>query len=188
MMLFMFYAVAVWYGAVRWRRTWLGFAWVSVGVVGVLALIQFHKLLNAWTSYDIYLPVLQFLLWGYVALVGSVGYFCAVIPQSRGPWCCTKCGYDLTGVPGFGDVCPECGSAFSRETAYAAERRARSLVRSPVPEGSTRAPRDMASVLGHTSLGHTSAGHGDSPAQHAPKAAHQQDQRRDAQHQAPSKG
>ena len=154
MLIFMFYAVAVWYGAVRWRRTWLGFIWVTAGVLGVFGVIQFHRLLNTWTSYDIYLPVLQTLLWGYVALVGMVGYFVACIPQARAPWCCVKCGYDLTGVPGFGERCPECGHEFDRDTAYAAERRARSIVSAPIPSAPARPPRNMASVLDHTSLRH----------------------------------
>ena len=183
MMLFMFYAVAVWYGAVRWRRSWLGFSWVSMGVLGVLMVIQFHKLLNAWTSYDIYLPVLQFLLWGYVLLVASVGYFIASIPQARGAWCCRRCGYDLTGVPGFSDVCPECGMEFSSETAYAAERRVRSITPAPRPERASRAPRDMASVLGHTSLSAGSSASHDSP-----NPADKQDAHGHAQHQAPPQG
>ena len=179
----MFYAVAVWYGAVRWRRSWLGFVWVTCGVLGVLGVIQVHKLLNAWTSYDIYLPVLQTLLWGYISLVASVGYFIACIPHARAPWCCTKCGYDLTGVPGFGDRCPECGHEFDAETAYAAERRSRSLVRAPVTHGPARAPRDMARVLGHTSL---SQEH--STTNKPPRAAGKQDQKRHAQHESPSQG
>ena len=170
MMLFMFYAVAVWYGAVRWRRSWLGFIWVSLGCLGVLALIQFHKLLNLWTSYDIYLPVLQTLLWGYISLVASVGYFIASIPKAIQPWCCRKCRYDLTGVPGFSDVCPECGTAFSPETAYAAERRAKSIAEAPRPQRQARKPRDMAEVLGHTSLSH-----GHSAANQPPQAAQHQD-------------
>lgn len=181
----MFYAVAVWYGAVRWRRTWQGFIWVTCGVLGVLGVIQFHKLLNLWTSYDIYLPVLQTLLWGYISLVAMVGYFIACIPQARAPWCCTKCGYDLTGVPGFGECCPECGQEFSTETAYAAERRARSIVRAPVASGPARAPRDMSSVLGNTSLSREASRVEGSPADQPPRATTGKDQYRHAQHQSP---
>ncbi|MFI4882449.1 MAG: hypothetical protein ACIAQU_07685 [Phycisphaerales bacterium JB064] len=183
MLIFMFYAVAVWYGAVRWRRTWLGFVWVTCGVLGVVGVIQFHKLLSTWTSYDIYLPVLQTLLWSYVLLVGSVGFFIAFIPQARPAWCCERCRYDLTGVPGFSDCCPECGHEFDVATAQAAERRARSIVHAPVPSGPARAPRDMASVLGHTSLSHN---HQASTSNQPPHAAREQDQQRHAEHEAPS--
>ncbi len=181
MLLFVFYAVAVWYGAVRWRRSWRAFAWVSGGLLGVLAVIQFHVLLDAWTRAEIYMPVLQFLLWSYMGLVGLVGYFVACIPQARRPWCCAGCGYDLTGVPGFTDLCPECGAAFGDDIAHAAQRRASAVVSAPIPTGPARAPRDMAGILGHTSL---SQGH--SATQHAPAAAHQQDHDRHAEHQRPS--
>lgn len=180
MLLFVFYAVLVWYGAIRWRHNWRAFAWVGGGLIGVLLVIQFHTLLDTWTRQDIYLPVLQTLLWSYLLLVGSVGFFVACIPQARGPWCCDKCGYDLTGVHGFADVCPECGVPMTEEVAYAAERRARSMVSAPIPTGPARAPRDMADVLGHTSL---SKDH--SASKHAPTTADQQDHDRHAQHQPP---
>lgn len=162
--MFVFYAVAVWYGAVRWRYNWRGFVWVTGGLVGVLGVIQFHVLLNAWTNYEIYLPVLQTLLWSYLGLVGLVGYFIACIPQARKPWCCHKCHYDLTGVPGFAEVCPECGRPIDDETAAAAEARAASIVASPVPVGVPRKPRDMADLLDHSSLGHRESAAKESPA------------------------
>lgn len=168
MLLFVFYAVAVWYGAVRWRRSWRAFAWVSGGLLGVLAVIQFHVLLNTWTNYEIYLPVLQFLLWSYLILVGMVGYFVACIPQSRRAWCCAACGYDLTGVQGFTDLCPECGDPFSEAIARAALGRAQAVVSAPVPVVPARGPRDMADLLGHTSLSKER-----SSTQHAPPAADQ---------------
>lgn len=73
---------------VRWRRRWLGLLWVLGGILGVLIMIHFHVLLEAWTPYTIYLPVLQTLLWSYVLLVGSIGLFVVCIPHGRGLWCC----------------------------------------------------------------------------------------------------
>jgi hypothetical protein len=183
MLLFVFYAVAVWYGAVRWRRSWRAFAWVTGGLLGVLAVIQFHVLLDRWTNYEIYLPVLQTLLWSYLMLVGMVGFFVACIPQARGAWCCEGCGYDLTGVPGFADRCPECGAEFSEKIARAAEARAASVIAAPLPAGPARSTRDMADVLSHTSLSRPG-----SATKQAPRAAKSQDQRRHAQHQAPTQG
>jgi hypothetical protein len=183
MLLFVLYAVLVWYGAVKWRHNWRGFAWVGGGILGVLMVIKFHTMLNGWTRQEIYLPVLQTLLWSYLLLVGSVGLFVACIPHARGPWCCEKCGYDLTGVPGFADVCPECGVPISEGVARAAERRAASMVSAPIPAGPVRAPRDMAEVLGHTSLSHKRSAPEQSPA-----ATDQQDDHRHAQHQPPSQG
>ncbi len=164
MLLFVFYAVAVWYGAVRWRYNWRGFAWVTGGLLGVLGVIQFHVLLNAWTNYEIYLPVLQTLLWSYLGLVGLVGYFITCIPHARKPWCCHKCHYDLTGVPGFAEVCPECGTSIDEDTAAAAEARSASLVHAPIPTASARKPRDMADLLDHSSLGRQNSAAKESPA------------------------
>lgn len=178
----MFYAVAVWYGAVRWRRRWQGFAWVASGVLGVLAMIRFHFLLEAWTPYTIYLPVLQTLLWSYALLVGAIGLFVVCIPHRHGPWCCQACGYDLSGVPGFTHVCPECGRGFSAATARAAEARLAPLVPNPtLAQGRTSGPRDMAHLLHHTSL------HRPRSASHdAPHAAEKQDEQGQAQHEPPS--
>ncbi len=182
-LLFVFYAVAVWYGAVRWRYNWRAFAWVTGGLLGVLAVIQFHVLLNAWTNYEIYLPVLQTLLWSYLLLVGMVGFFIACIPHARKAWCCERCHYDLTGVPGFASVCPECGTPIDDTTLRAAEQRAQAIVAAPKPAARSRAPRDMADLLSHSSIGReNSASH------EPPDTPHEKDADRYAEHQRPSKG
>lgn len=194
MILFVFYAAAVWYGAVRWRRRWIGFAWVAAGNVGVLLAIHFHILLESWTPYTIYLPVLQTLLWSYLLLVGSIGLFVVCIPhRNMGPWCCQACGYDLTGVPGFASVCPECGKAFSAATARAAEQRSTSIIAPPTaldaiathpPEPSAgHEVRDVATLLHQSSLTRRRLA-----AHHPPEAADQEDEHGHAQHQSPSQG
>ncbi|MCW5757443.1 MAG: hypothetical protein KIT54_09425 [Phycisphaeraceae bacterium] len=186
MVLLVIYAVAVWYGAIRWRRRWLGLLWVLGGILGVLIMIHFHVLLEAWTPYTIYLPVLQTLLWSYVLLVGSIGLFVVCIPHGRGLWCCQACGYDLTGVPGFSCVCPECGKEFAVETARAAEKRAVSILQQPIPSGDESEPtsrpvRDIAGMLRGVRFDQSRLA-----PQQPPHTAHQQDEQRHAQHEEPS--
>ncbi|GIW73706.1 MAG: hypothetical protein KatS3mg103_0228 [Phycisphaerales bacterium] len=207
----MFYAVAVWYGAVRWRRSWMGFAWVSLGLLGVLGVIQFHRALSVWTPYDIYLPVLQTLLWSYLALLAMVGYFVACIPRARPAWCCIGCGYDLTGVPGLAACCPECGRDIDPGVAEAALARSSVLVAAPASDAgdlpathaggsigragadspaSGGTGRSMARLVGGSHLGasHRVVPMGSSAAQQPPQPADGQDQHRHAQHQRPPQG
>ncbi|MEO1007835.1 MAG: hypothetical protein AAFX79_04670 [Planctomycetota bacterium] len=156
MLLFVPYALLVWYGACRWRRRWLGVACVAVGELGILGFMLLHTQMNAWVSYDMYLPVLQFLLWGYLILIGLVGFFVVAIPHRPAAWCCQKCGYDLTGVPGFAEQCPECGVEYDRATAEAAERRAAAVVERPAAAESRS--RDVREILGRSRLGQAESG------------------------------
>jgi len=172
MLAFVAYALIVWYGACRWRRSWQGFLCVVVGELGILLFIKLHTMANAWTSYDMHLPVLQFLLWGYLALIGSVGLFIACVPRRPAPWCCQKCDYDLAGVPGFTDHCPECGTAFDRATAEAAERRARSLADSPTRTPAQIAARSsMAAIFQRSALPTAARVRAGSAPDHAPQPA-----------------
>lgn len=109
MILFVIYAVIVWFAAARWRRTPASFAAVGAGVAGLLVVAAFHIMLNRWTGGRIYLPVLQAMLYPYIVLVASIGlYLCClrrIIPAAN----CQACEYDLRGLAGERVVCPECG-------------------------------------------------------------------------------
>lgn len=113
MILFVVYAVLVWYGALRFRRRWEGYGSVVAGIVGCVAVALFHIQLNQWTQGRIFLPVLQSLLYPYAAMVAMVGFFIASLPRSaaeRGVRPCRHCGYDLDGLEDeHGLTCPECG-------------------------------------------------------------------------------
>lgn len=115
MFVFVIYALAIWWGAVRWRRRPAGFAVVVIGLIGLLLVAKLHLMLNEWTAGGIYLPVLQVLLYPYTGLVVLTGLFLASLPRV-GPVAaqgvtCGSCHYDLTGLENAeGELrCPECG-------------------------------------------------------------------------------
>ena len=109
MFLFVIYAIAVWYFAIRYRRQWGGFAAVVLGVAGLVLIGWLHLQLNSWTHGRIYLQQLQVLLYPYTVLVGAVGLYVACLARSRNPAICVGCGYDRTGLALSNPVCPECG-------------------------------------------------------------------------------
>lgn len=111
MLLLVGFAVLVWYGVLRTRRSWAGLG-ILAGTLAALALVGWmHYRLNVWTGGAVYFPVLQGLLYPYIAMVIGVGTYLWAMPRSRPPGApCPECDYDLTGL-GFGVIrCPECGS------------------------------------------------------------------------------
>jgi len=115
MFLFVVYALAVWYGAMHWRRRWPGAASVALGILGLLVVLYFHTRLNDWLGGAINLQVVRGILVPYIALVGSVGVFLAVLPRAHPSWGCPGCGYDLRGLDlEDSTTCPECGRSRMR--------------------------------------------------------------------------
>ncbi len=109
MIFFAVYAALVWFAAARWRRQWQSFAWLLVGVLGLIVTAWLHLLLNEWTGGRIFLPVLQALLYPYAAFVATIGLYIACMPRARTANACASCEYDLSGLEHEGLVCPECG-------------------------------------------------------------------------------
>ena len=118
MFIFILYAVLVWWGAYHWRRHALGFAVVGTGGLILFATAWFHTKVGEWTEGRIYVPVLQSILYPYIALVLLVGLCFAFAPTHTGGRLvrthkrCKGCGYDLRGLPDSQTVCPECGVRF----------------------------------------------------------------------------
>lgn len=123
------YAVLVWYAALRWRRRWESFAWVLAGILGLVLVALLHIQLSRWTRGGIYLPVLQCLLYPYAALVGGIGLYLACLPRRVVAAQCLRCQYDLAGLAGEAEQCPECG-----------------LPTTPIPARPSRGPRPEASA------------------------------------------
>lgn len=111
MLLFVLYAVLVWYACARWRRRLLGFVCVAAGLGGVVGVAIFHIHLNRWTGGRLYLPVLQSLLYPYGVLVTLMGVYIACLPRAMPALHCRKCQYDLAGLEEEDPRCPECGLA-----------------------------------------------------------------------------
>ena len=110
MLLFPAYAVLIWYFCFRWRRRWLGWACVFLGVAGVALLSWLHRVLSLMYSSEIVNPMLfQLLLAAEAGLVLMVGAFIVALPVAVAELPCRGCGYDLAGLEEDNPTCPECG-------------------------------------------------------------------------------
>lgn len=110
MILLVFYAFIVCYGAMKYRRRVAGFASVVGGLAGIALLCFLHWRLNIMTHGRIYLPVLQAVMLPFGALLALMGFFIAALPRAHERGCCNRCGYDLTGIEDPAARCPECGT------------------------------------------------------------------------------
>lgn len=114
-MLFVAYAGLVWWAALSWRRRWLGFALVALGVLGVWFVARFYLWVGAMLGIE-RTDSFMILMAPFGAIVGVVGTYIACLPVRRES-ACRKCGYSLIGLEPENEllVCPECGArhAFS---------------------------------------------------------------------------
>jgi hypothetical protein len=110
MVLFPVYAVFVWYLCLRWRRTWVGWASLFLGVAGIGALEWFRQTLSQLLGGILDGPLFPLLLAAEAGLVLVVGAFIATLPTEVAQAPCRKCHYDLTGLEDDNPTCPECGT------------------------------------------------------------------------------
>ncbi len=141
MLLFVFFAVLVWYGAFTGRRRIGGIAALAAGMGLLFAVNMVHYRVAQMFGYEHLVPVFRVILYPYIVLVGSVGLFMVWLPIElpRGELHCRACTYDLSDlkveVMG-GDPCPECGATL----AEAATRKGRRLARRRRHARSMQAP------------------------------------------------
>ena len=109
-MLFVVYAALVWWAALSWRRRWLGFASVALGVLGVWFVARFYLWLGAMLGIE-RTDSFMILMAPFGVIVGVVGGYIACLPVRR-EGACRKCGYSLMGLEPENEllVCPECGA------------------------------------------------------------------------------
>lgn len=109
-MLFVVYAALVWWAALAWRRRWLGFASVALGVLGVWFVARFYVWVGSMIGIE-RTDSFMILLAPFGVIVGVIGAYIACLPVRR-EGACRKCGYSLIGLePDHGlMVCPECGA------------------------------------------------------------------------------
>ncbi|MAY75157.1 MAG: hypothetical protein CMJ31_10645 [Phycisphaerae bacterium] len=116
---FVGYALIVWALAARYRRRPAGYLAVAIGFSGLMSLNLLHIKLNDWTEGEIFLPVLQSIMYPYTAFVTGIGVYIACLPHrsNRG---CAWCGYDLHGLGSLREPCrcPECGKVAPAEHSY----------------------------------------------------------------------
>lgn len=111
MILFAVYAVVVWFLAMRWRRTFLGFV---VPIAAVLLAVAVTGLLRIWLIEVAYVQ-LSLLMWAEAIIVGGIGLFIACLPRRPQGQYCPWCWYDTRGLGSDIKICPECGGAIATE-------------------------------------------------------------------------
>jgi hypothetical protein len=109
--LFPIYAVLVWALAWRWRRSWLGYVAVLMGLLGVGLLGLLYRF--SVMVYPAYLegPIFPLLLATEAVTVLVVGTFIVCLPRHRVDRPCRRCRYELSGLEEENPTCPECGIA-----------------------------------------------------------------------------
>jgi hypothetical protein len=109
MVLFPAYAVLVWYFAFRWRRTWIGWASVLVGVGAVGLIAVLHRTINGLLAGALDGPMFPMMLAAEAGFVFLVGAFIVMLPIDAPDLPCRRCHYDLSGLEAENPTCPECG-------------------------------------------------------------------------------
>jgi hypothetical protein len=130
MLLFVFYAVLVWYGAFRGRRRFVGLAVLLVGILFLLLVNRVHLEVARAYNYDEYVAVFRVLLYPYIIFVGSVSLFLVSLPIElpKGELHCKVCRYDLSDLKDevlSGEPCPECGATIQEASSRGGRRLAR---------------------------------------------------------------
>ena len=105
MLLFVFFAVLVWYGAFVGRRRLGGIAAIAAGIAVLLAINAMHFRVAQIFGYEHLVPVFRVILYPYIALVGAVGLFMVWLPIElpRGELHCRACRRSVPGV--WRDAC-----------------------------------------------------------------------------------
>jgi hypothetical protein len=109
MMVFIAYAVLVFWAVGKHRRKWKGLLYIALGVAGIVAISMLHWQLSIWTNGFVALPLLQAMMYPFAALVLVTSGYIFVLPRRDLPHLCRRCGYDLTGQEESPATCPECG-------------------------------------------------------------------------------
>lgn len=138
MLLFVAYAVLVWYGAFSGRRRLGGFAAIGAGLFVLLTVNAVHLHVAQALGYEHLVPVFRVLLYPYIAMVVAVATFLVLLPIElpRGEIHCRVCRYDLSDLKEevrAGSPCPECGTTLAegltRKGRRTAHRRRRAMSR-----------------------------------------------------------
>lgn len=100
------FPAAVWIGAYAFRRSWIAFLIVFVGLgaaLGVTRLVGMFTTMRAGDGFTIF----HLFAYAYCGVVTLVGLMIACQARARRPLACHRCGYDLSGNES--GICPECG-------------------------------------------------------------------------------
>lgn len=130
MLLFVAFAVLVWYGAFSGRRRAGGFAAIAAGLLILLTINALHLHVAQAFGYERFVPVFRVLLYPYIVMVTAVGLFLVFLPIDlpRGELHCRACRYDLSDLKlevTTGSPCPECGATLAEAATIKGRRTAR---------------------------------------------------------------
>ncbi len=166
MLLFVLYGMGAWILAAKWRRLWRGYFAVALSLIILLLAASFYAKLSRWTGGRIALPLMQILLYPYIAVIfmGSLFLVAMPRPHTHRHGHCARCDYDLAGLepslPTLAAIanattplavrCPECGHAHEPTTLLSLDElarrreldliRARSATRHQAPAPPSAAP------------------------------------------------
>jgi hypothetical protein len=159
--LFVLYGVAAWILAAKWRRQLRGFLSVALSLALLFTAAWLYTQLSHWTNGRVALPLMQVLLYPYIALIAAGGIFLVLLPRTgvRRPGHCARCEYDLVALEptaSLGVICPECGLAHQPGTLVSLDDirardelhliRARSATRPQAPAPPGEGPRSTPSA------------------------------------------
>lgn len=162
---FVGYALLVWFGSARHRRTWLGWGCVGLGVGGLVLLSYGHWIFGRLFP-ELMPQGLQILMYPYTVVVGAVGIFITLMPRAVPAGVCAGCEYDLRGLGHPVAACPECGRPVDAEAG--------------IRHRSSGSPRD------DLRSGDSGLASAHSATQGSPRGTADQDQRGQASDQDPS--
>ena len=115
MIVFVIYAVVVWFLVLRHRRRLAGF---FIALAGTLLAVLLVLGMRHYDASIAELPgsagrstrPLQILVWGESGIVLGVGLFIACLPRPPRGRHCRYCWYDMRGLDEDEQICPECGT------------------------------------------------------------------------------
>lgn len=117
MIIFLFYAVFVWYLCFRFRRQWTGVVCFLCSMGALWLLADLYRLAIRWAKLHRFSlldtrndgQLFLMLLAVEAVIVAAVGIFFWCLPRHMAQVPCRRCGYELAGLDDDNPTCPECG-------------------------------------------------------------------------------
>jgi hypothetical protein len=118
LILFLFYAVFVWYLCFRYRRNWRGLLIFVASMATLWLLADLYRVAIRWAKVNRHAfldtrndgQLFLMLLAVEAVIVAGVGLFFWCLPRAGALKPCRRCGYELAGLDDDNPTCPECGT------------------------------------------------------------------------------
>ena len=130
MILFLFYAVFVWYLCFRYRRNWRGLVIFVASMAALWLLADLYRVAIRWAKVNRHAfldtrndgQLFLMLLAVEAVIVAAVGLFFWCLPRAGAVKPCRKCGYELAGLDDDNPTCPESRPRYLRSMHASAAR------------------------------------------------------------------